>query len=170
MQGVEVMMANVEEKLFSDVINDDTYKRNMQKFRGEQGKLNDEIESLNSMADTIQQDLLVLPYMLNLHQVYLDAPLGQKHAMIREVFKDNLTYKNGMFRTPSINPDLKCNSLLLKQIGLLDVEQPYEFENRFSYCGEWGIRTRGPFDKSTVFKTAAIDHSANSPRKSTNPG
>jgi hypothetical protein len=30
-------------------------------------------------------------------------------------------------------------------------------------CGEWGIRTRGPFDKSTVFKTAAIDHSANSP-------
>jgi hypothetical protein len=29
--------------------------------------------------------------------------------------------------------------------------------------GEWGIRTRGPFDKSTVFKTAAIDHSANSP-------
>ena len=30
-------------------------------------------------------------------------------------------------------------------------------------CGEWGIRTRGPFNKSTVFKTAAIDHSANSP-------
>ncbi len=144
LQGVEVMIANVEEKLFSDVINDDTYKRNMQKFRGEQGKLNDEIESLNSMADNIQQDLLVLPYMLNLHQVYVDAPLGQKHAMIREVFKDNLTYKNGMFRTPSINPDLKCNLLLLKQIGLLDIEQPYEFENRFSYCGEWGIRTRGP--------------------------
>jgi hypothetical protein len=32
-----------------------------------------------------------------------------------------------------------------------------------SFGGEWGIRTRGPFDKSTVFKTAAIDHSANSP-------
>ncbi len=29
--------------------------------------------------------------------------------------------------------------------------------------GEWGIRTRGPFHRSTVFKTAAIDHSANSP-------
>ena len=33
------------------------------------------------------------------------------------------------------------------------------------FGGEWGIRTRGPFDKSTVFKTAAIDHSANSPRQ-----
>ena len=31
------------------------------------------------------------------------------------------------------------------------------------FGGEWGIRTRGPFNKSTVFKTAAIDHSANSP-------
>ena len=87
-------------------------------LEGSRVKLNDEIESLNSLADNIQQDLLVLPYMLNFIR-YLDAPLGQKHAMIGEAFKDNLTYKNGMFRTPSINPDLKCNVLLLKQIGLL---------------------------------------------------
>lgn len=50
-----------------------------------------------------------------------------------------------------------------KQIGLLDVEQPYEFEKSFSFSGEWGIRTRGCCYTSTVFKTAAIDHSANSP-------
>ena len=31
------------------------------------------------------------------------------------------------------------------------------------FGGELGIRTPGPFNKSTVFKTAAIDHSANSP-------
>ena len=30
--------------------------------------------------------------------------------------------------------------------------------------GELGIRTPGTFNSSTVFKTAAIDHSANSPR------
>ncbi len=29
--------------------------------------------------------------------------------------------------------------------------------------GELGIRTPGPCNRSTVFKTAAIDHSANSP-------
>jgi hypothetical protein len=29
--------------------------------------------------------------------------------------------------------------------------------------GELGIRTPGTFNSSTVFKTAAIDHSANSP-------
>ena len=32
------------------------------------------------------------------------------------------------------------------------------------FGGELGIRTPGPFNKSTVFKTAAIDHSASSPR------
>ena len=32
-----------------------------------------------------------------------------------------------------------------------------------SFGGEWGIRTRGCCYTSTVFKTAAIDHSANSP-------
>jgi hypothetical protein len=30
-------------------------------------------------------------------------------------------------------------------------------------CGELGIRTPGTFNSSTVFKTAAIDHSASSP-------
>ncbi len=30
-------------------------------------------------------------------------------------------------------------------------------------CGERGIRTPGPLTRSTVFKTAAIDHSAISP-------
>ena len=77
--------------------------------------------------------------MINMHQVYNDAPLGQKRAIVREVFKDGLTYKNGMFRTPSINQGLYCNSLYLNKIGLLDVEQPYFIEKSFSPCGEGGI-------------------------------
>ena len=33
----------------------------------------------------------------------------------------------------------------------------------FRLCGERGIRTPGPLTRSTVFKTAAFDHSAISP-------
>ncbi len=33
----------------------------------------------------------------------------------------------------------------------------------FKFCGERGIRTPGPLTRSTVFKTAAFDHSAISP-------
>ena len=35
-------------------------------------------------------------------------------------------------------------------------------------CGEGGIRTPGPCYRSTVFKTAAFDHSATSPKKDLN--
>ncbi len=136
LQAINVKIENLEDKLFTDVINDDTYKRNMLKFKGEQAKLNEEMESINRFDDNIQQDLLVLPYMLNLRQVYHDAPIGQKHAIVRAVFKDNFTYKNGVFRTPFINKGLECNTLLLKQIGLLEIEQPYHIEKSFSSCGE----------------------------------
>jgi site-specific DNA recombinase len=148
--GIGVKIESVEEKLFTDVINDDTYKRAMVKFNGEKAKLNDELESFNNFSDHIQQDLLVLPYMLNFHQVYEDAPLGQKHALIREVFKDGFTFKNGVFRTPSINENLIRNPLVLKQIGLLEIEQPYHFEKPFSSGGGRGIRTLGTVASTTV--------------------
>ena len=40
---------------------------------------------------------------------------------------------------------------------------PSNISKAFLFCGELGIRTPGTFHSSTVFKTAAIDHSANSP-------
>ncbi len=64
--------------------------------------------------------------------------------LLNKVFKDGLTYSKGLFRTPSINDGLVCNVLHLKQIGLLEIEQPYHIEKSFSSCGERGIRTPGP--------------------------
>lgn len=148
--AIDSKIESVENKLFTDVITDHTYKRNMLKFKAEQAEFQQEIENLSNIEDHIQQDLLVLPYMISLHKVYNDAPLGQKHAIVREVFKDGLTYKNGLFRTPSINPGLNCNLLYLKQIGLLDVEQPYSIEKSFSSCGGRGIRTLGTVASTTV--------------------
>ena len=106
----------------------------MVKFDAEKAELQQELENMDNFDDNIQQDLLVLPYMINLHQVYNDAPLGQKHTIVREVFNDGLTYFKGVFRTPSINPGLQRNSVHLKQIGLL--EQPYQFVKSFSPCGD----------------------------------
>lgn len=134
--SLSVKIESAEEKLFSGVINDETYKRNMLKFNGEKATLNEELNALGQFEDNIQQDLLTLPYTLNLLQVYQDAPLGQKHALVREVFKDGFTYKNGIFRTPSANKKLNCNWLYLKQIKLLEVEQLYQFYDPFSLCGE----------------------------------
>lgn len=43
---------------------------------------------------------------------------------MREVFKQGLTFKDGAFRTPSINPAFEHNLLILKEKGLLFLEQP----------------------------------------------
>lgn len=134
--AVDKKIENADDKLFSETINDQTYKRILVRFNGEKAELQKELNNLINIEDNIQQDLLVLPYLINLHQVYSDAPIGQKHAIVREVFKDGLTYFKGVFRTPSINEGLTCNILYLKQIGLLEIEQTYQIENSFSLCGE----------------------------------
>ena len=47
----------------------------------------------------------------------------QKHSILRGVFKHGLTYHEGAFRTPSINPALAHNAVKFKEKGLLFVEQ-----------------------------------------------
>lgn len=46
-----------------------------------------------------------------------------------------------------------CRSIIYRGVGYFDKQ----------FGGELGIRTPGTFNSSTVFKTAAIDHSASSP-------
>jgi hypothetical protein len=42
------------------------------------------------------------------------------------VFKTGLTYVDGIFRKPYINPALAQNALILKEKGLLFVEQSFQ--------------------------------------------
>ena len=82
-------------------------------------------------------------------------------------------YSVSLFNFPIRSPDRSPTGW--KMVGILGAPQnaksllSYDLQ---AFCwflyligGEWGIRTRGPCYKSTVFKTAAIDHSANSPRQ-----
>lgn len=139
--AVDTKKDGVDQKLFDGVINDDTYKKWVLKLNGERAKLNEDLEYLERMNDEIEQDLLVLPYMLNLPKIYADSPLSQQHAITREVFKGGLTFSGGMFRTPAINEGLDCNLLTLKKKGLLEIEQPSGNRLKIPYCGEGGIRT-----------------------------
>ena len=72
------------------MINTITYKKWMLKFTAENARLNEELEYLERMEDEIEQDLLVLPYMVSLPPVFTDSLL-QQHAIIKQVFKDGLT-------------------------------------------------------------------------------
>ncbi|NHA03471.1 hypothetical protein G7092_06690 [Mucilaginibacter sp. HC2] len=87
------------------------------------------------------QELLVLPYLLNLPHIFEEATLNQQHAILKEVFKQGLTFKEGTFRTPLLHPEFVHNRLRLKQLGLLIDEQPYDGFEEISSCGELGFRT-----------------------------
>jgi hypothetical protein len=122
--AIETKIENIENKLFDGVINDTTYKKGMKKFTAEKAQLKDEFNFLETMEGHLHQELLVLPYMLNLPQIFEDSTIGQQHAIIKQVFKQGLTFKQGSFRTPWINPEFESNLLILKEKGLLFLEQP----------------------------------------------
>lgn len=75
----------------------------------EKAQLKDEFNFLEQMEGHLHQELLVLPYMLSLPQIFEDSTIGQQHAIIRQVFKQGLTFKDGAFRTPSMNREFEAN-------------------------------------------------------------
>jgi hypothetical protein len=139
--AIETKIENIENKLFDGVINDTTFKKGMKKFSAEKAQLKDEYNFLDTMEGHLHQELLVLPYMLNLPQIFRDSTIGQQHAIIKQVFKQGLTFKGGMFRTPCINPEFEVNLLNIKEKGLLFVEQSFDFSLSFPLGGGRGIRT-----------------------------
>jgi dGTP triphosphohydrolase len=95
--AAEKKIDNTEMNLVEENINGKTYKKLMHKLSAEKARLEDELKYLEEdMEDQIRQDLLVLPYMMNLPAIFKDASLNQQHAIIHEVFKEVLTYQGGV--------------------------------------------------------------------------
>jgi len=93
---VEARIESAEKKLLDDTINGDTYKKWMKKFSAERARLADELNYLEvNLEDQLNQEFLVLPYMLNLPEIFKEASINQRHAILNEVFKQGLTFKEG---------------------------------------------------------------------------
>ncbi len=118
--SIERKIESADNKLFDDIINNATYKKWMNKFSSERARLKDEIKYLEEdLEDKMNQELLLLPYLLNLPAIFKEASLNQQHAILNGVFKEGITFKEGAFRTPFVNPNFNDNLLKLKEKGLL---------------------------------------------------
>jgi hypothetical protein len=78
------------------------------------------------------------------------------------VFDNSLAHQDGTFRTLKLNELFKHNELILKEKGLLIVEQPIEKKSDFLISAQEEIRTLTPFralppqsSASTNFATRA---------------
>src|SRR5690606_38486084 len=56
--------------------------------------------------------------------IFEQVPVTEQHSIMRDVFKHGLTFRESAFRTPWINPMLEHNLQILKEKGLLFLEQP----------------------------------------------
>jgi site-specific DNA recombinase len=125
----------LEERLMNDEINSQTYKRWYKKLAVERSLIQSQIDSLandkESMFNKIES---LLPSLTELPQIFERATLFQKHSILREVFKQGLMYGRGAFRTPYINPALAHNSMILKEKGLLFIEQSSENFEEITIC------------------------------------
>jgi hypothetical protein len=67
------------------------------------------------------------------------ATIFQKHSILQEVFKSGLTYIGDAFGTPFLHPALAHNELIIKEKGLLIVEQPLLNSDESTGCSAIGI-------------------------------
>lgn len=142
LKKIEKQIERLEERMINDELEPATYKKYFRKFKSQQACLTEEIDYLKqSSEEEYNQQLLLLPYLINLTAIFEKMPVSGQHVIMREVFKQGLTFKDGAFRTPSINPAFEHNLLILKEKGLLFLEQPGDVLDGSPSGTPVGIRT-----------------------------
>lgn len=154
----------LEEKLISDQIDGNTFKKWSRKLNMEIARIKEDVRLLNSNIEAeINKQLQILPSLLDLSSIYHRANIIQQHTLFKAVFKQGITFRDGAFRTPYIHPEFAHNLLTLNKKGLLFLEQPKQDLSIIPSCGESGIRTRGTIAHTHAFQACSFSHSDTSP-------
>ena len=111
--------------MVNDEIENATYKKWFKKFSVQKSIIEAEIIELNKQNDgNLSRAVQLIPALLDVKAIFKKATIFQKHSILREVFKGGLTYVGDAFRTPFLHPVLAHNELIIREKGLLFVEQP----------------------------------------------
>jgi len=89
----------------------------------------------------MEEDIKLLPGLLDMNISLDHAIVNQQHSILNEVFKPGLTFRDGAFRTPLVNPTFSHNVLKINEKRLPFVEQPSDLSGGLPLCGERGTRT-----------------------------
>lgn len=119
LREVNSKIESLEEKFLNHEIESSTYQTWFKKYSLEKAKLTGEVKDrglgqAKEKSAKLSRLLNFIPNLKNLYAIYEPADLFQKHSLVRGVFKDNLSYADGMFRTPYLNPIFNHNILNIK--------------------------------------------------------
>lgn len=132
LEELEKKQERLEEKVINDEIDSHTYKKWMTRYSQDKAVLSHQIEQTLSKNSESKLNKLIqfLPKMTGLKNLYNEIPLNRKQALIRAVFKLDLSYFDDKFRTPYIEPAFARNALIAKEKGLLEIEESFNLRDK----------------------------------------
>lgn len=100
-------MRSLEDKILNDIINGDTYQKGYKRFSTDIARLKSEINELSEdIAARAKDQIELITELLHLPELFERVTLNQRHSILNRVFKQCLTFSDGIFRTPVIHPNL----------------------------------------------------------------
>ena len=128
--------------MMNDEIETETYKKYYRKFTNEKSVLKEELLYLKGVNEQkFEEQKSLIPQLSRVSQIYKESHLSSRHAFLKRVFKQGITFINGAFRTPRIDFLFKHNLQELNEKGLLFEEQPFDNFCGIPRGGAGGIRT-----------------------------
>jgi len=110
------LTADVDAGIYNRVTGE--IKERISGYEVELAKAGTETNVLFEMLDQL------LPKLLNLPELFLEMPLHKQQSLLNILFQIPLTY-NGIYRTPKLYSLFAGKALILKEKGLLLIEQPF---------------------------------------------
>jgi site-specific DNA recombinase len=101
-----------------------SYKKVMSELKADEQRLHEQVADLSGSGKDLY-DIMdhVLPKLGNIKELFTEWPLYKQQAFVNLVFSNSLHYKDGSYRTPFIDPIFAHNVNILKEKGLLLIEQ-----------------------------------------------
>ena len=154
---LEAKIDSIEEKYITNDMDDDTYRKWKARYESERYYLLTVIEELNKpIANTWSRYSKHLTRLNDIANIYNLGDMHSKKSFINLVFDNQLSYKNGAYRTLFLNPLFSSKAALVKEKGLLILEQPLDFLGKNPVCAPDGNRTRTRLSANRILSPARL--------------
>ncbi len=124
-RAVAANIEKVEEKYIMDGLDRETYQKWKGRYQAEREALEMKlIEARGPIEEAWNKYSDLLALLKDLRSLYNNADIHGKQAFVKLVFNNQLSYSEGIYRTPFIIPIFGMKAASLQQKRLLIIEQP----------------------------------------------
>lgn len=135
LKSIEGKLDTLEDKYFSRAINQESYDKWRIRYENERYVV---LKAIDDLKSSLPQEWTKysanISKLKNINYLYNIADVNGKKSFIDMVFNNKLYYQDGIYRTPYIHSTFSSKAALVKEKGLLILEQPLQFSSNFTLC------------------------------------